>query len=176
MAKGKNNVEANIAELVKAFPTVFTLDSSLVRPLKLGIKNDIYARSDMPHRRITIALRAYCRSADYLTACAEGAVRVDLAGERAGSVTGSEAAHAAQALALLSKSHKRANKAVTAPRGTKLAVAGEQKLASLTAAVVREQSKITSKGKPATGLAKAGSRRLSLEDLRKAAAARKSAR
>jgi sRNA-binding protein len=174
MAEGKNNVEATIAELAKVFPTAFTLDSSLVRPLKLGIKNDIYARSDMSHRRITTALRAYCRSADYLTACAEGAVRVDLAGERAGSVTGSEAAHAAQALALFSKrSAKRANKAVMAPRGTKLPVTGEQKLASLTTAVVRERS---SKDKPATGFAKAGSRRLSLEDLRKAAAARKSAR
>jgi ProP effector len=166
--EGKTNVEATIAELVKAFPAAFTLDSALVRPLKLGIKDDIYARSDMSHRRITAALRSYCSSANYLTACTEGAVRVDLTGELAGSVTAVEAEHAVQAKALLLKiSAKRARKAGSASRDTN---------APQTAAAVSEQSKIISKGKPATVVATPGPRRLSLDDLRKAAAVRKSGR
>jgi len=173
MVEGKTNVEATIAELVKAFPAAFTLDSSLVRPLKLGIKDDIYARSDISHRRIMAALRSYCSSANYLTACTEGAVRVDLAGESAGSVTGVEAEHAVQAIVLLSKiSAKRARKAAGAPRDTKAPEPNK----GLTAAAVSEQSKIISKGKPATVVATPGRRRLSLDDLRKAAAVRKSGR
>ena len=177
MVEGKNNVEATITELVKAFPAAFTLDSLQVRPLKLGIKDDIYARSDMSRRRITAALRTYCSSANYLAACTEGAVRVDLAGEPAGSVTGAEAEHAVQALALLSKiTAKRVGKAAAAPRRTKPPEAIKRHHSSLTAAAVPDQSKTISKGKPATVLATPGPGRLSLDDLRKAAAARKSGR
>jgi sRNA-binding protein len=120
------------------------------------------------------ALRSYCSSANYLTACTEGAVRVDLAGESAGGVTGVEAEHAVQAIALLSKiSAKRARKAAGAPRDTRaLEPAGAQQ--GLTAAAVSEQSKVISKGKPV--VATPGRRRLSLDDLRKAAAVRKSGR
>jgi hypothetical protein len=39
----KNNVEATIAEPVMAFPAAFTFDPTSVRPLKLGIKGDLYA-------------------------------------------------------------------------------------------------------------------------------------
>ena len=46
----------------------------------------------------------------------------------------------------------------------------------LTASAVSEQSKIMSKGKPPTVVATPGPRRLSLDDLRKAAAVRKSGR
>ena len=173
MANAKHNVEGTIKELATAFPVAFTLDSSLVRPLKLGIKDDIYARSDISHRRIMAALRSYCSSANYLTACTQGAVRVDLAGESAGGVTGVEAEHAVQAIALLSKiSAKRARKAAGAPRDTK----APEPTKGLTAAAVSEQSKIISKGKPATVVGTPEPRRLSLDDLRKAAAVRKSGR
>jgi ProP effector len=117
MVKGKKNVEATITELVKAFPAAFTLNSSQVRPLKLGIKDDIYARSDMSHRRITVALRIYCGGANYLAACTEGAVRVDLAGEQAGSVTGAEAEHAVQALSCFRKSPPSESARLPPPRG-----------------------------------------------------------
>jgi sRNA-binding protein len=80
MARAENYAEAAIAELVAAFPDAFTLDPTLVRPLKLGIKDDLYARSSMSRRRITAALRAYCNSAQYLAVCKEGAVRVDQSG------------------------------------------------------------------------------------------------
>ena len=173
MANAKHNVEGTIKELATAFPAAFTLDPALVRPLKLGIKDDLFAQSVISHRRIAAALRSYCGSANYLTTCSEGAVRVDLAGEPTGCVTGVEAAHAAQAIALLAKiSAKRARKAANAPRDTKPPEANK----GLTAAAVPEQSKIISKGKPATVVAAPGRRRLSLDDLRKAAAVRKSGR
>jgi hypothetical protein len=92
-------VEAAISELVAAFPATFTLDPTLVRPVKLGIKNDLYGQSAMSHRRITAALRAYCNSAQYLQVSIEGAVRIDLAGEPSGAVTGPEAHHARESLA-----------------------------------------------------------------------------
>jgi hypothetical protein len=91
-------VEAAISELVAAFPATFTLDPKLVRPVKLGIKNDLYGQSAFSRRRITAALRAYCNSAPYLTASIEGTVRIDLAGEPAGAVTATEARHAREAL------------------------------------------------------------------------------
>jgi ProP effector len=84
-----NNVETTIAELVLAFPAAFTRDPACVRPLKLGIKDDLYARCDTSHRRIMAALRSYCNSMDYLMASTPGAVRIDLAGQPAGIVTDS---------------------------------------------------------------------------------------
>jgi RNA chaperone ProQ/FINO-like protein len=41
MSDGVTRVKAAISELVAAFPAVFTLDPMLVRPLKLGIKDDL---------------------------------------------------------------------------------------------------------------------------------------
>jgi ProP effector len=173
MANAKHNVEGTIKELATAFPAVFTLDPALVRPLKLGIKDDLFAQSVISHRRIAAALRSYCSGVNYLTACTEGAVRVDLAGEPAGSVTGVEAEHAVQAITLLSKiSAKRARKTASAPMDTKPPEANKR----LTAAAVPEQSKIISKGEPTTVVEEPGRRRLSLNDLRKAAAVRKSGR
>jgi hypothetical protein len=46
------------------------------------------AQSVVSHRRITAALRSYCNSLHYLKVSTECAVRVDLAGEPAGNVTG----------------------------------------------------------------------------------------
>ena len=55
--------------------------------VKLGIKDDIYAQSAVSRRRITAALRSYCNSVHYLRASTEGAVRIGLTGEPAGTVT-----------------------------------------------------------------------------------------
>jgi ProP effector len=87
MSKSVGKVEITIAELVAAFPAAFTLDRTLVRPVKLGIKDDLYGQSAISHRRITAALRSYCNSVHYLRASTEGAVRIDLTGEPAGTVT-----------------------------------------------------------------------------------------
>jgi sRNA-binding protein len=62
MSDSATKVGTAIAELAAAFPAAFTLDPTLVRPVKLGIKDDIYARSAVSRRRITAALRSYCNS------------------------------------------------------------------------------------------------------------------
>jgi ProP effector len=90
----KHSVGGTIKELAAAFPAAFALDPTLVRPLKLGIRDDLYAQSDISHRRIAAALRSYCNSVNYLAAHTEGAERVDLAGKPAGIVTAAEAEHA----------------------------------------------------------------------------------
>jgi len=86
MASTKKYAETAIAELVEAFPAAFALDPTRVRPLKLGIKDDIHACSGMSHRRVTAALKAYCDSLHYLASCTEGAVRVERTGAAAGVI------------------------------------------------------------------------------------------
>ena len=103
MSESATKVETAISELAAAFPAAFTLDPMLVRPVKLGIRNDLYGQSSISHRRIAAALRTYCNSVRYLKASVEGAVRVDLAGEPAGAVTATEALHARKALAAITK-------------------------------------------------------------------------
>jgi sRNA-binding protein len=111
-------METAIAELAVAFPAAFTLDPTLVRPFKLGIKDDIYAQSAISRRRIAAALRSCCNSVHYLRASTEGAVRIDLTGEPAGTVTGTEARHATERVSALAKvAAKRASKVAGASRG-----------------------------------------------------------
>jgi sRNA-binding protein len=157
---GKSDVNATLAELATAFPAAFTPGPNMVRPLKLGIRDDLYAQTDISHRRITAALRLYCKAPSYLEACNAGALRVDLAGQPAGTVTDAEAEHAAAALAELAK--------IATKRRDQSVAKGAPADAS-----VPKQSSSVAKGKAAGAPTAAGPRRLSLDDLRKAAAARK---
>src|SRR5579872_807503 len=119
MVEGERLMETTIEELMSAFPAAFMRDPSRVRPLKLGIRDDIYERSGISHRRIIAALRSYCSSTEYLTATKEGAARIDLDGESVGVVTATEAEHAARALQRMTKmAAKRTRKsaAALAPR------------------------------------------------------------
>jgi len=122
MSKSTTKVESTVAELVAAFPDVFSLDPALVRPVKLGIKDDLYGQSAISHQRITAALRAYCNSAHYLEACTERTVRINLAGEPTGPVTATEAHHAREGLAALAKvAAKQASKIANAASAPKAA-------------------------------------------------------
>jgi sRNA-binding protein len=177
MSKSVGKVEITIAELVAAFPAAFTLDRTLVRPVKLGIKDDLYGQSAISHRRITAALRFYCNSVHYLSASTEGAVRIDLTGEPAGTVTATQARHATEGLAALAKiAAKRASKVASAtmstqtPKGT-----GTGKLSSRVATAVPKGSDISNRTL-ATESPTPGHKRLSLDDLKRAAAARKATR
>jgi ProP effector len=93
-----HDVDATIAKLVTAFPAAFTYDPVRVQPLKPGLKDDLYARSDILHRRITAALRSYCKSVNYLAALKQGAARVDLTGQPTGNITEAQAKHAVEVL------------------------------------------------------------------------------
>jgi ProP effector len=175
MSKSVGKVEITIAELVAAFPAAFTLDRTLVRPVKLGIKDDLYGQCAISHRRITAALRSYCNSVHYLRASTEGAVRIDLAGEPAGTVTATQARHATEGLAAKIGA-KRASKVASAtmstqtPKGT-----GTGKLSPRAATAAPKGSDISKRtlaAEPDTS----GQKRLSLGDLKRAAAARKTMR
>jgi ProP effector len=162
---------------VAAFPAAFTLDPTLVRPVKLGIKDGLYAQSPISHRRITAALRSYCNGVHYLRASTEGAVRIDLTGEPAGTVTATEARHATEGLAALAKAAaKRASKVAIASMSTQTPKgAATGKLSPWAAPAAPKASDIgkrTFAAEPATP----GQKRLSLDDLKRAAAARKAMR
>jgi ProP effector len=173
MSEG-TKVKAVILELVAAFPAAFMLDALLVRPLKLGIKDDLDGRSGLSRRRITAALRAYCNSVRYLKAITEGAVRIDLSGEPAGTVTASEAHHAREGLAGLAKARTKGTSKIAsspdvpnAPKGVKVERASRPPDSATPRA--SENSKRPRVAEAATP----GQKRLSLSDLKRAAAARK---
>ncbi len=167
MSNSTTKVGTAIAELVVALPAAFTLDPTLVRPVKLGIRND-------SRRHINAALRSYCNSVPYLRTSTEGAMRIDLTGEPVGTVTATEARHATERLAVLAKvAAKRASKVASASRGAQTpggAGAGKPSPRAATAAPkASDISKRTLLAEPDTS----GQKRLSLGDLKRAAAARK---
>jgi ProP effector len=102
--KPKTNAEqanALIATLAELWPRCFVVLEKHRRPLKTGVHADILAAGQgaVTVDEIKLALRRYCGSIGYLTACTEGADRIDLAGEVAGHVTADEARFATERLA-----------------------------------------------------------------------------
>jgi sRNA-binding protein len=174
MTKRATKAEIAIAELVAKFPAAFTLNPTLVRPLKLGIKEEIYAQCAISRRRIKSALRSYCNSAHYLTTSTEGAMRIGLTGEQAGIVNGTEARHATERLAGLAKvAAKRSSMVATSTGALTPKGAGKE---SPREAIATPKAGNVSNRTLATEPTTAGPKRLSLRDLKRAAAARKSMR
>ena len=172
MSNSAAKVETAIAELAAAFPAAFTLDPTLVRPVKLGIKDDIYAQSAVSRRRIAAALRSYCNSVHYLRASMEGAVRLDLTGKPAGTVTATEARHATERLAALAKvAAKRASKVASTSTGAQTPKRASTE--SPPAASAPPKASNISNRRVATEPTTPGQKRLSLGDLKRAAATRK---
>jgi len=175
MSNSAAKVETAIAELAAAFPAAFTLDPTLVRPVKLGIKEDIYAQSAVSRRRIAAALRSYCNSVHYLRASMEGAVRLDLTGKPAGTVAATEARHATERLAALAKvAAKRASKVASTSTGAQTPKRASTE--SPPAASAPPKASNISNRRVATEPTTPGQKRLSLGDLKRAAAARKAMR
>jgi ProP effector len=177
MNERATKMEAAISELVAAFPAAFTLDPTLVRPVKLGIRDDLYGRSPLSHRLIAAALRAYCSSVQYLKASLEGAVRVDLAGEPAGTVTAGEANHARDELVRLAKARdKRTRKNPASPGGPNIRKGVRVERASRPPNSPTPKTSENSNRAPNAATVASGQKRLSLSDLKQAAAARRAKR
>jgi sRNA-binding protein len=174
MSKGANKVGATIAELAAAFPAAITLDPTQVRPMKLGIKDDLFDQATISHRRIAAALRSYCNSVHYLRATTEGAIRIDLAGIASGAVTATEARHAVEALATVCKTTaKRASNVASATS----ALPSRSRAGKQSSPVVSAPEATATSSRPPGSIPSApGPKRLSLSDLRLAAAARKAKR
>ena len=112
MTTTKQDIDATLARLAKAFPQTFVLEKYRPHwPLKVGIAADIPARCPAVERRVlSVALSAYARRVMYLRGLVAGAARVDLDGNPAGEVTAGDAEFAATKLAeiLASRDTKRA--------------------------------------------------------------------
>ncbi len=93
-AKSKNRAanQAAIALISEAYPQAFDRDN--VRPLKIGIQEDIVADGKISQGKIKRALASYVRSPLYYKSLQAGADRIDLAGQAAGQVSEQEAEHA----------------------------------------------------------------------------------
>jgi len=101
MTTTKQDIDAALARLAKAFPQTFVLEKYRPhRPLKIGIAADISARCPAVERRaLSVALSVYARRVMYLRGLVAGAARVDLDGKAAGEVTARDAEYAAVKLA-----------------------------------------------------------------------------
>lgn len=100
-AKLSGNKEI-IAYLAEKFPLCFTLEGE-AKPIKVGLFQDLAeALQDDPRvskTQLRHALRQYTSNWRYLHGCREGAVRVDLYGNPAGTLEQQHVEHAAQQLA-----------------------------------------------------------------------------
>ncbi|MBY6265532.1 hypothetical protein EI613_26955 [Azospirillum sp. 412522] len=97
----RTGLRADRRALAAAFPACFNQPKSRApkRPLKVGITADLIARGitgedgqPLSHKRIERAVRDYCLGTKYDAALIPGAVRIDLDGNPAGSVSVSHAA------------------------------------------------------------------------------------
>jgi ProP effector len=183
MSDRVTKVEEAISELVAAFPAAFTLDPALVRPVKLGIKKELFGQSAISRRRIAAALRAYCNGVQYLEASVEGAVRIDLAGEPTGAVTATEARHAREALAAIADANaKRTRKIASsrsspeAPQVVRMGPPSRGEAAEKDSEPNKRLPTQAATPSPKDFCNNIGQRRSSLSDLKLAAAARKAKR
>jgi ProP effector len=117
MATNKTETAEIIAELAELYPGAFSTDPSLVRPLAIGVKEMLLQQCKLSPKSIGDALRRYTGSTGYLKATVEGAARVDLDGQAAGTVTMCQAEHAQRRLA------KIAERVTIKPKATTLAAA-----------------------------------------------------
>lgn len=93
-AKNKNRAanQAAVARICELYPQAFNRDA--VKPLKIGIQEDLLADEKLAKGKIKRALASYVRSPMYYKSLVSGADRVDLSGAAAGQVTEQEAEHA----------------------------------------------------------------------------------
>jgi ProP effector len=92
--KNKNRAanQAAVALVSELYPNAFNRDA--VKPLKIGIQEDLLAEQKIPQGKIKRALASYVRAPQYYKSLVADADRVDLKGEPAGKVTAEEAEHA----------------------------------------------------------------------------------
>lgn len=95
-SKNRSANQAALKLLMETYPEVFNREN--VRPLKIGIQEDLIEDGKVAKNKIKRALASYVRAPQYFRSMVEGADRVNLQGESAGAVTAEEAAHALEKL------------------------------------------------------------------------------
>ena len=98
-ARNKNRAanQAAVELLETNYPKAF--NAAEPKPLKIGIQEELVADEKVSRGKIKRALATYVRNPRYLQSIVEGAERVDLSGEAAGTVNAREAEHAKAKLA-----------------------------------------------------------------------------
>jgi ProP effector len=109
--------EKLIERLALVYPQTFFADPAQRQPLKIGIHGDILADAahNLSPTEVRRAIGCYCGSSAYRAAVVEGAIRVGLDGEAAGEVTAAAAAVAKAAMRRDVKAERKAVAAVVAP-------------------------------------------------------------
>ena len=95
-AKSRAANRAAVQLLCETYPQTFSVTEP--KPLKIGIQEDLVADGQLSQNKIKRGLASYVRIFAYLRSQVDGANRVNLLGEAAGTVTSGEAAHAASKL------------------------------------------------------------------------------
>ena len=91
-AKNRAGNQAALALLIETYPSTFSRTN--IRPLKIGIQDDLIADEKVAKNKIKRALASYVRAPNYFRAMKLDADRIDLKGEASGKVTESEAEYA----------------------------------------------------------------------------------
>ena len=91
-AKNRAGNQAALALLIELYPQAFSRTN--IRPLKIGIQDDLIADEKVAKNKIKRALASYVRAPNYFRGMKLDVDRIDLAGQSAGKVTESEAEYA----------------------------------------------------------------------------------
>jgi len=91
-AKNRAGNQAALVMLIETYPQAFSRTN--IRPLKIGIQDDLVADEKIAKNKIKRALASYVRSPNYFRAMKLDADRIDLTGESSGKVTETEAEYA----------------------------------------------------------------------------------
>lgn len=87
-------------ETLEAIKAKFSRFAGADAPLRIGIHRDVYAAMpELSEKDVGRAFKFHTSKTRYLRCCTEGSRRIGLNGEPAGTVSATEAAHAAQCLA-----------------------------------------------------------------------------
>lgn len=91
-AKNRASNQAALSLLIELYPQSFSRTN--IRPLKIGIQDDLIADEKLAKNKIKRALASYVRAPNYFRAMKLDVDRIDLAGVSAGKVSASEAEYA----------------------------------------------------------------------------------
>ncbi|MCP8689288.1 ProQ/FINO family protein [Marinobacterium sedimentorum] len=105
-SRSKNRVanQAALKLLMETYPKAFSRTE--VRPLKIGIQEDLLADEKIAKNKIKRALASYVRTLSYYRSLQAGNARIDLAGEACGEVSEQEAEHAKGKLKEISRQRR----------------------------------------------------------------------
>lgn len=91
-AKNRASNQAALALLIELYPETFSRTN--IRPLKIGIQDDLIADEKLAKNKIKRALASYVRAPNYFRSMKIDIDRIDLAGKGSGKVSESEAEYA----------------------------------------------------------------------------------